>query len=319
MSDFSSLDASTRSLLSLSIAAADATPLIVDGDSAIGTQANLRKHRRLSSAGQMRRRLSDARDAAIRPSPVASAPVPIPTAEDDDGDRTKGGKKRATFICESCSKVYRHPSCLIKHRWEHTPYWREASKFLLSKHQQVQLMEAAAILSHLGPGQSLPDDRSLWPSFLSGGSLPSPAAPIATSVPGPRLHDFSVTGGITRLRPGVVGVPTGSSLPDSQGWSPSGSYSSAPVVIKQSTPHSYGVGGWSLPDSSRSSRSRSPSDESDDGDLDLEMQMGGLKMGEGYSFSGRGRANGLIIKDEFDETEEKEDEAWDGMEMEMEM
>ena len=43
-------------------------------------------------------------------------------------------------------KVYRHPSCLVKHRWEHSPHWREASKFLLSKHQQVQLLEA----SHVG-------------------------------------------------------------------------------------------------------------------------------------------------------------------------
>jgi len=60
---------------------------------------------------------------------------------------TRSGKKRGTiFTCESkadtiASQVYRHPSCLIKHRWEHTPHWREASKFLLSKHQQVQLME----------------------------------------------------------------------------------------------------------------------------------------------------------------------------------
>ena len=55
------------------------------------------------------------------------------------------GKKRGTiFKCESCSKVYRHPSCLIKHRWEHSPHWREASKFLLSKHQQVQLLEVSS-------------------------------------------------------------------------------------------------------------------------------------------------------------------------------
>lgn len=55
---------------------------------------------------------------------------------------TGGGKKKGTiFRCESCSKVYRHPSCLVKHRWEHSPHWREASKFLLSKHQQVQLLE----------------------------------------------------------------------------------------------------------------------------------------------------------------------------------
>ncbi|KIM24879.1 hypothetical protein M408DRAFT_228017 [Serendipita vermifera MAFF 305830] len=34
-------------------------------------------------------------------------------------------------------------------------------------------MEAAAILLH---GQSLPPDRSLWPSYMSGGTLPSPTS-----------------------------------------------------------------------------------------------------------------------------------------------
>ena len=65
------------------------------------------------------------------------------------------GKKRGTiFKCESCSKVYRHPSCLIKHRWEHSPHWREASKFLLSKHQQVQLLEVSPSKWLTGVGQS---------------------------------------------------------------------------------------------------------------------------------------------------------------------
>lgn len=41
------------------------------------------------------------------------------------------------------------------------------------------LDQAAAILSHLSPGSgSLPEDRSMWPSFLSGGLVPPP-----TSVP----------------------------------------------------------------------------------------------------------------------------------------
>jgi hypothetical protein len=57
-----------------------------------------------------------------------------------------GSKKKGTiFRCESCSKVYRHPSCLIKHRWEHSPHWKEANRFLLSKHQQVQLLEVSDI------------------------------------------------------------------------------------------------------------------------------------------------------------------------------
>ncbi|KAI9567822.1 hypothetical protein HD554DRAFT_837521 [Boletus coccyginus] len=238
------------SLLSLSVVAASAAPILASpiaestvGRSSQSVTTNATKHRRLSSVGRSRRRLSDARDAATRPFPTtvqtASAsfaalslssptvshrpvqgvqPIQVPGATSahsapefepasvDDSHLSasppqsqsqshiplasssinvaKSGRKRGTiFTCESCSKVYRHPSCLIKHRWEHTPQWREASKFVLSKHQQVQLLEAAAILSHLSPSSgSLPEDRSLWPSFLSGGLVPPPASAMDDDV-----------------------------------------------------------------------------------------------------------------------------------------
>ncbi|KAI8344344.1 hypothetical protein BC941DRAFT_408387 [Chlamydoabsidia padenii] len=48
--------------------------------------------------------------------------------------------------CQDCGKVYKHPSYLTKHRWEHSEEWELTSKLLLTKHQQVQLLEAAAIL-----------------------------------------------------------------------------------------------------------------------------------------------------------------------------
>ncbi|ORY96697.1 hypothetical protein BCR43DRAFT_492122 [Syncephalastrum racemosum] len=48
--------------------------------------------------------------------------------------------------CEECGKVYKHPNCLAKHRWEHSDQWELTSKLLLTKHQQVQMLEAAAIL-----------------------------------------------------------------------------------------------------------------------------------------------------------------------------
>lgn len=81
----------------------------------------------------------------------------------------KGRRKGMVFKCESCSKEYRHPSCLVKHRWEHSPHWREPTQISMSKHQQVQMLEAAAILSHMDPnqGRSLPQDKSLWPAMLS--------------------------------------------------------------------------------------------------------------------------------------------------------
>ncbi|KAI0691503.1 hypothetical protein BC835DRAFT_1360186 [Cytidiella melzeri] len=315
-------------LLALSIAAASAVPIPIPQSSAtantiasMGSASgshmvtskvhNALKHRRMSSSGQVKRRMSDAREAASRPSAaslsgstaalnalatlsLAGSPPPqapaqtsmsfasavgtirfdpsetpedqIVKEEDHEGPgavpnevsvggitiKNANGKKRGTtFQCESCSKVYRHPSCLIKHRWEHSPHWREASKLMLSKHQQVQLLEAAAILSHIAPpgegGTSLPEDRSLWPSFLSGGLLPPPGPPhgvkpamssspaalttqptyrVSSSVPtqsalsisrpastGPRLHDYAIStaSGITHVRPGVVSVSTGTS------------------------------------------------------------------------------------------------------------
>lgn len=91
----------------------------------------------------------------------------------------KGRRKGMVFKCENCSKVgfgygfllsrhrsesgsagvryfplvrrrltsfrrvqeYRHPSCLIKHRWEHSPHWKEPTQLSMSKHQQVQMLE----------------------------------------------------------------------------------------------------------------------------------------------------------------------------------
>ena len=62
------------------------------------------------------------------------------------------------------------------------------SVILCSRRLILSFRQAAAILSHLDPGSSLPDDRSLWPSYLSGGLLPPPttatppsASTLATS------------------------------------------------------------------------------------------------------------------------------------------
>ncbi|CAE6439945.1 unnamed protein product [Rhizoctonia solani] len=141
--------------------------------------------RRPSLANISKRRTSDsARGDSVAPGSATDSP-----AVEASGGKAKKG---TIFKCETCSKVYRHPNCLVKHRWEHSPHWREASKFLLSKHQQVQMLEAAAILSHISPlrngvGTSLPEDRSLWPAYLSGGLLPMPnigtSAPVAPAPP----------------------------------------------------------------------------------------------------------------------------------------
>ncbi|KAK6335649.1 hypothetical protein TWF696_002416 [Orbilia brochopaga] len=64
----------------------------------------------------------------------------------EEGHPAKGELK-----CEHCGKGYKHSSCLTKHLWEHTPEWSYTSKLLISKHQQVQLLEAASILVSMKP------------------------------------------------------------------------------------------------------------------------------------------------------------------------
>jgi transcription elongation factor Elf1 len=65
--------------------------------------------------------------------------------------------KKMTYQCMECGKSYKHRNCLSKHVWEHSEEWELASSFLLTKHQQVQMLEAAAILmtidkhSHYSP------------------------------------------------------------------------------------------------------------------------------------------------------------------------
>ncbi|KAL6896019.1 hypothetical protein HDV57DRAFT_35081 [Trichoderma longibrachiatum] len=75
---------------------------------------------------------------------------------------TKDGKKssRVEVRCETCGKGYKHSSCLTKHLWEHTPEWSLTSKLLISKHQQVQLLEAASVLVAMNGN---PKERSVTP------------------------------------------------------------------------------------------------------------------------------------------------------------
>lgn len=51
--------------------------------------------------------------------------------------------------CDQCGKVYKHRSCLVKHRWEHHSAWEETKRCCTTKHQQVQMLEAAQLLAEL--------------------------------------------------------------------------------------------------------------------------------------------------------------------------
>lgn len=89
----------------------------------------------------------------------------------------ESGRLKEELKCEACGKGYKHISSLAKHLWEHTPEWNVTKKLLISKHQQVQLLEAASILVGMNENQSrrnsvLHDDSAIEDMKYSS-SLPS--------------------------------------------------------------------------------------------------------------------------------------------------
>lgn len=81
----------------------------------------------------------------------------------------ESGRLKEELKCEACGKGYKHISSLAKHLWEHTPEWNVTSKLLISKHQQVQLLEAASILVSMNEGDE--DDLEPLPQLQPLGSL----------------------------------------------------------------------------------------------------------------------------------------------------
>ncbi|KAL5629089.1 hypothetical protein BROUX41_002480 [Berkeleyomyces rouxiae] len=83
----------------------------------------------------------------------------------------EGGKRfnRIELRCDTCGKSYKHSSCLTKHLWEHTPEWSYTSKLLISKHQQVQLLEAASVLVAMNHNDPKSDTMTASPSESTSG------------------------------------------------------------------------------------------------------------------------------------------------------
>lgn len=60
--------------------------------------------------------------------------------------RSDVGGGMGSHQCETCGKVYKHRNCLTKHGWEHHESWALTKKWCQTKHQQVQMLEAAQVL-----------------------------------------------------------------------------------------------------------------------------------------------------------------------------
>ncbi|EAS36621.1 leucine-rich repeat extensin-like protein 5 [Coccidioides immitis RS] len=90
--------------------------------------------------------------------------------------RGEGKRSLTELKCDRCGKGYKHSSCLTKHMWEHDPAWAYTSKLLISKHQQVQLLEAATVLVNMNQ-EPTPSDHA-----RSGDSDRSSASPTASGI-----------------------------------------------------------------------------------------------------------------------------------------
>ncbi|KAL1935572.1 hypothetical protein VTP01DRAFT_4712 [Rhizomucor pusillus] len=86
------------------------------------------------------------RNGTMRRSAEPAAASSLPASHGRKGRYMSESPGKGYHRCEECGKVYKHPNCLSKHRWEHSEQWELTSKLLLTKHQQVQMLEAAAIL-----------------------------------------------------------------------------------------------------------------------------------------------------------------------------
>ncbi|KAK2605210.1 hypothetical protein N8I77_008065 [Diaporthe amygdali] len=115
----------------------------------------------------------------------------------DGQPQAKEGRRfnRPELRCEHCGKGYKHSSCLTKHLWEHTPEWSYTSKLLISKHQQVQLLEAASVLVAMNDQPPSPPDsaRETSPSVSGGSSEQVDGRSSANTTPPPHMDGLHAT------------------------------------------------------------------------------------------------------------------------------
>ncbi|TLD23253.1 hypothetical protein PspLS_07295 [Pyricularia sp. CBS 133598] len=158
----------------------------------------------------------------------------------------EGGSRkihRVELRCDKCGKGYKHSSCLTKHLWEHTPEWSYTSKLLISKHQQVQLLEAASVLVTMNnvpetttppePVNEYASDRDSASPAASGYSELIDGRSSADTTPPPQLDGsyniiskrYSNGSGFSRSYQSAVSVASlASSAPNGHGFGHGGHF-----------------------------------------------------------------------------------------------
>lgn len=127
---------------------------------------------------------------------------------------------------------------LTLNRWEHTPEWSITSKLLISKHQQVQLLEAASVLVNMNQEAAAAEAAKVAESDHSS---PSPAASGSSD-----YRDDGMSSAETTPPPHddlAVGSYSGGHFTNKRFSSNSSAYSqsyqSNNSVFSESAPHNY--------------------------------------------------------------------------------
>lgn len=139
------------------------------------------------------------------------------------------GRLKEELKCQACGKGYKHITSLAKHLWEHTPEWSMTSKLLISKHQQVQLLEAASILVSINEPDEIDDEESSPSSGGAAGKSPKQEESVKSSD-----VDMTITGDAR------FGNSSQSPVPNSRSQ-PQASYQAQPFpnLQKQSLVHQH--------------------------------------------------------------------------------
>ncbi|KAJ7755268.1 hypothetical protein B0H14DRAFT_2635298 [Mycena olivaceomarginata] len=122
---------------------------------------------------------------AMPASPPAKSSTPIPIAQPAAATAGARKKRGVDHKCEACSKIYRHPlvpdqapvgaHAALAHAVNQACRTRGQAGARCGDGGVDMYAHPAAILSHLSPdsetGTSLPEDRGMWPRWVSGGAL----------------------------------------------------------------------------------------------------------------------------------------------------